>query len=71
MPRRKRTPRTHEYLMRTIITVVKVTVVLTLIAGIYLWITHRDWLLIALGIWGGLALLVIISFDKRHARDDS
>ncbi len=51
--------------------VVKVTVALTLLMGIYYWITHRDWLLIALGIWGGLALLVIISFDKRHSHDDS
>lgn len=57
--------------MRTIIMVVEVTVVLTLVMGIYFWITHRDWLLIALGVWGGLTLLVIISFDERHSRDDS
>lgn len=71
MSRRKRPPTTHEHLMQMIIMVLNVTIVLTLTAGIYFWITHRDWLLIALGAWGGLTLLVIISADKRHTQDDS
>ncbi|MFF0905374.1 UNVERIFIED_CONTAM: hypothetical protein RF653_17020 [Kocuria sp. CPCC 205316] len=71
MPPTEGTPWTHHRVMHMCLTVLTVTVVLAFTVGFYLWIVHRDWLLIALATWAAIALLATISADKRHSRDPS
>lgn len=70
MPQRRRPSQAHARLRRLIIVSTKTIIVLTVVVGAWLWLVHRDWLLIALGAWGALALAVVIRLDRRHTREE-
>ncbi|MFI7482452.1 hypothetical protein ACH9EU_08535 [Kocuria sp. M1R5S2] len=54
---------------RLIITVIRTVIILIFLIGAYHWITHRDWLLLALGSWGTIGLLLLINIDRRDPDD--